>query len=163
MRRRAVVAALVSGLAGCLDGIGVGGDREAVSLSWIGLANRHPEPQRVTVRVRRDGEGVHRATYSVDGFDEDENAPGIAVVPCAWSAAAGEFAVGARVGGEWTELAPEELRRDGAACVGVRFRVRADRTVVPWLSAADCGTIRSMAGACEVPSPTPTSTPSPDE
>jgi hypothetical protein len=116
--RREVLAAVglsaTVSTAGCLDSV-LG--RE-LRLAEFGVSNYGADAHRFDLRVRRDGEVVHRSSHEIRGRDEDRVYG--AAPDCNWEGTPGAYEVSVRVdGGEWQSRSVAEARdgwRDAVSC-----------------------------------------------
>lgn len=147
--RRTLLAAVAGtgSLAGCVDRLS---GAPEIRLGRVTISNADRASHRFTLRVRDDGDLVHRSTHEVPGRTDDR-IPG-ATAPCEWGGDPGDYEVGVRVdGGPWTTAA---LRDEGSLfdapdCLVAVSRYHPDDGIFVRL-AADCDRYdgRFVAGPC---------------
>lgn len=92
-------------LGGCLEAVDP--RRPEIELRQFSIANWTEEPARIDVRVERDGETVHEATYELE--PRRDRVLGGATIDCSWGDTRGDYTLFAREdGGEWVSASLSE-------------------------------------------------------
>lgn len=134
MNRRSYLAlGVIIGVSGCLKRF----DQE-VFLGALRLENMVETNQSVDIRVRKDGNQVHRTTVDISGMEDDDNVLSTEFVECSWpNDEPGEFEIAARLIGDdsWVETASDDVEGDDP-CQMVFLRIDEGRTL--WFSWDDC-------------------------
>lgn len=118
MDRRALLASLAPGLtastAGCLDTLTTT-QNEPFQLGYVAVHNATEQTHRILIRVRRDGQDVHRSTHDVPG--RDGAIVESAIPDCEWGPARGRYEVAVRIDdGDWATESFQGYETDGGDC-----------------------------------------------